>query len=124
MQVILNEQGYVTAYATVGGFGKKSVYVQEPKNFDDFEKNYDSYRISKKGILTRDEVKYAEMQDKYNIAEIRSQREISCFPYVNRGYMWYSMLTDNQKEEFSKWYQSWLDATETKIIPEKPEWLV
>ena len=40
MQVILNEQGYVKAYATIGGFGTPSIEVNEPEDMNDFENNY------------------------------------------------------------------------------------
>ena len=56
--------------------------------------------------------------------DIRVQREIECFPVINRGALWYDFLTDEQKNELKIWYQAWLDATDTKIIPDKPEWLI
>ena len=51
---------------------------------------------------------------------IRSQ---VCFPVINRGQLWYDKLTDEQKEELSKWYNDWLNVTETLIEPKTPEWL-
>ena len=55
--------------------------------------------------------------------EIRNQREIECFSIINRGYLWYFTLTSSQINELLKWYQEWLDAPNTLIIPEKLEWL-
>ena len=54
---------------------------------------------------------------------LRSRREEECFSFVNRGPLWYDTLTLEQYAEFQKWYQEWLNVTETKIIPNKPEWL-
>lgn len=54
---------------------------------------------------------------------IRRLRESKCFNYVNRGQLWYDMLTAEQKEELRLWYIAWLDAPATLIIPEPPEWL-
>lgn len=54
---------------------------------------------------------------------IRKRRKDECFPYINRGRLWYSKLSDAQLIELSRWYQAWLDATDTKIIPKKPKWL-
>ena len=54
---------------------------------------------------------------------IRSRRERECFPIVNRGKLWYNLLTSDQYGELNKWYKDWLDAPETKIIPLKPKWL-
>lgn len=56
--------------------------------------------------------------DMYRV--IRSQ---VCFPVINRGQLWYNKLTDEQKEELAKWYNDWLNVTETLIEPKTPEWL-
>lgn len=53
----------------------------------------------------------------------RSIRSQVCFPIINRGQLWYDKLTDEQKEELSKWYNDWLNVTTTLVIPEAPEWL-
>jgi len=31
-------------------------------------------------------------------------------------------LTEEQIQEYNEWRQAWLDVTETKVKPEKPEW--
>jgi len=124
MRVVLNEQGYVQDYAIIGEFGYPSVVVDSPSDFDDFEKNYRSYYLSEDNKLRKNDDKCAEIEDENMLGTLRSQREKDCFPYVNRGYLWYSKLTDEQKEELGVWYQTWLDVTETKVVPEKPEWLV
>lgn len=54
---------------------------------------------------------------------IRTRRERECFPIINRGALWYDKLTDEQKEELSSWYEEWLNAPETGIIPSKPTWI-
>ena len=54
---------------------------------------------------------------------LRQMREEQCYPYVNRGELWYSRLTQEQRAEFNAWYQAWLDVTETLIIPTKTLWL-
>lgn len=54
---------------------------------------------------------------------IRSRRYKECFIFINRGDLWYKHLSNEQKEELDIWYQAWLDAPETKVIPTKPEWL-
>ena len=69
-------------------------------------------------------------QEKYNIRlfgleteKFRQRREEECFPVINRGKLWYETLTDEQVVALKKWYQDWLDVTDTRIVPEKPEWL-
>lgn len=57
-------------------------------------------------------------------AELRLARQRQCFDIVdNRSNIWYSNLTNEQKNELNTWYQAWLNVTETQIIPEKPDWL-
>lgn len=64
----------------------------------------------------------AEIKER-QINNLRIQREKECFPIINRGQLWYSMLTAAQYTELQTWYQAWLDVTETLVIPEKPSWL-
>lgn len=54
---------------------------------------------------------------------IRHRRETECFPIINRGSLWYDSLTAEQKAELATWYQAWLDAPETLVVPQKPSWL-
>lgn len=79
-------------------------------------------------ILTKEEV----------LNLLRTRREEECFPIINRGVLWYNLLTDEQKLELDKWYKKWLDITDTyrkvykqnlefdiqTIIPSKPNWLI
>lgn len=66
------------------------------------------------------------------LSHLRAKREIECFSIINRGELWYSKLTEIQKQELNTWYQSWLDVTEETnkdengnyIIPIKPSWLI
>lgn len=54
---------------------------------------------------------------------LRSRRTSECFSIVNRGQLWYNRLTEEQIAELNVWYQSWLDVTDTLVVPDKPEWL-
>lgn len=124
MQVILNEQRYVKSYATIGSFGSDFVTVNEPENLDDFENNYRSYYLSEDNVLVKSDDKQKEIENAREITNLRSKREKECYSIINRGGLWYDRLTTVQKEELDVWYQAWLDVTETKVIPEKPEWLI
>lgn len=124
MQVIFDEHGYVYAYALIGSFGSDAVEVKEPENLYDFENNYSSYYLSDGNVLVKSDDKQKEIEDQRELASLRSQREKVCFPYINRGELWYSKLTAEQKDELDVWYQAWLDVTETRIVPDTPEWLI
>lgn len=60
---------------------------------------------------------------KNELDTLREIRAKECFPIVNRGKLWYNCLTVEQISELNRWYFAWLDVTETKVIPTKPEWL-
>ena len=66
-----------------------------------------------------------EAKDGYRVLkeQLRKQREVECFPFVNRGSVWYTRLTEEQYDEINLWYQAWLNVTETLEAPKKPEWL-
>lgn len=124
MQIVLDEYGYVKAYALVGEISDVSATVNDPADIDDFEENYRSYYLSDKNTLIKSADKQLEINNERKLTDLRHKREKQCFPYINRGQLWYSKLTDAQKDELDAWYQAWLDVTDTKIIPELPVWLV
>lgn len=66
-----------------------------------------------------DEIRKKEIE----LYNLRTLRQTQCFSIINRGAPWYNRLTAGQKAELDTWYQSWLDVTETKVIPEKPQWV-
>lgn len=123
MQVILDEQGFVKAYALIGGFGTPSVEVNEPENISDFEENYRSYYLSENNELIKNDVKQAEIDEKRELSDLRYKREKQCFPVINRGALWYEHLSKEQKADLDVWYHAWLNVTETRVVPEMPEWL-
>lgn len=55
--------------------------------------------------------------------KLRSRRVAECFSIVNRGRLWYNRLTEEQITELNVWYQSWLDVTDTMVVPDKPMWI-
>lgn len=65
----------------------------------------------------------AEFDNDLKLSNIRLQRETECFSIINRGALWYGKLEEEQKTELSAWYQAWLDAPQTGIIPTKPSWI-
>lgn len=89
---------------------------------DDFEENAFFY-LYKEGKLIFDGEYKAKYEREQKVVDLRYKRTEICFPVINRGEAWYRTLSDKQKEELQDWYQKWLDATETLIEPEPPEWL-
>lgn len=96
-----------------------SVSCDIPK---DFEENAFFYRYEDGSFIF--DPKYKEEYTNGRImAEIRDKRQTVCFPIVNRGNLWYDLLSDGERAELMVWYKAWLDAPETLIEPEMPEWL-
>ena len=60
---------------------------------------------------------------KKELNSIRELRKKECFSVINRGKLWYDCLSIEQLSQLNDWYFAWLDVTETKVIPTKPEWL-
>ena len=78
-------------------------------------------RLNNHPMLYTDE----ELKREYQRKILRQRREVECFPYVNRGELWYEVYVDTEakKMEFKQWYLDWLAVTETLVAPTKPEWL-
>ena len=65
----------------------------------------------------------AEELQAQTLSKIRGRRAAECFPIVNRGVLWYKKLTEAQRQELSAWYEAWLDAPQTGVVPEPLSWL-
>ena len=57
------------------------------------------------------------------IEELRTQRqeEFAKYDKYQLPYL-QATLTEEQIQEYNEWRQAWLDVTETKVKPERPEW--
>lgn len=123
MEIVTNEQGYVSSYnlttdtASIGGH-----IVDTPEDLQDFEIHFYCYKLVD-GALQKD----SEKLEWYRIlnlqTEIRARREKECFNIIDRSKLWYDKLTNEQYQELSAWYEAWLNAPETLIVPTAPNWL-
>lgn len=121
MQILKDENGFITAYALVGAL-VNGIEVKAPADIQHFEQHYGAYTVED-GTLVFDGKKDTDLQEQAEITDLRSRREKECFPYVNRGQLWYATLTVKQLAELSTWYKAWLQVTTTKQVPERPAWL-
>ena len=120
MKIQIDKNGYVENYVIVGESNVCNIEVEVPEGFspDKFQAwKYDGEK------LVYDMEQAQKIQNNYRKNEIRARREKECFSYVNRGTLWYNKLTPEQDIEFQNWYDAWLEAPETLIIPKKLEWL-
>lgn len=121
MYILLNENGYVESYALVGNL-VGGIEVPDPENIEHFETHYEAYGFAD-GRVSFNDVWQTMLDKEKAVDEIRNRREKECFPIVNRGQLWYYKLSKKKKEELEQWYQAWLDATNTGVVPEKLAWL-
>ena len=122
MKILIDENKYLTCVcidAELNG----GIEVETPEDVDTFIDVFRAYRYDN-GKLMLDQSRLHALNDERINNDLRRKRDKVCFPYVNRGYLWYSKLTDDQKEQLNEWYQAWLDVTETKVVPTAPEWLI
>lgn len=120
MEITIDEKGYVTGWNLVGG--GDGISCQAPADFDHFMAFYRGYRYAE-GKLTQDPEAVAALQLLFRQEEIRRQREDQCFPYINRGNLWYQRLSQEQLEQLEAWYGAWLDAPQTLEMPGRLSWL-
>lgn len=121
MKILIDNNNYLTCFC-VDAELENGIDVNTPNDIDTFADEFRAYKYVN-GQLVLDSAKLEELNNEYLVDELRQKRERNCFMYVNRGELWYSRLSNAQKEELDIWYQAWLDVTETKVIPNKPEWL-
>lgn len=121
MQIKLNDQGFIDSFATIGNI-LNGTEIEIPADLDHFERNYRAYRI-KDGTLFFDADKASAIQTEEENEQLRVERDKECFTVINRGWLWYDTLSEKQTKELRKWYQDWLDVTDTRKKPDRPSWL-
>lgn len=122
VKVLLNDSKFVTSYAVIGDIlGSVDAEIDQ-NELDDFFDNFSSYYFNE-GTLLKDADKQSQREKLEKLEQLRLQRRTECFPVVNRGKLWYDMLTEEQLTELNSWYASWLDVTETEVIPSMPQWI-
>lgn len=122
MKILINEDKYLTCFC-IDAELENGIEVPNPDDLETFIDTFRAYKYEN-GNLLLDEKKLQDVNDARIADKLRFKRQKVCFPYINRGYLWYSKLTEEQKVELDSWYQAWLDVTETKLIPDAPKWLV
>lgn len=121
MKILIDENKYLTCFcidAELAG----GIEVEAPEDVESFVDIFQAYRYED-GQLILGQEKLEKINNDKIICELRLKRSKLCFPYVDRGGLWYGRLTAEQKAELDAWYQAWLDVTETKKMPNMPEWL-
>lgn len=121
MKILLDGNNYLTCFC-IDAELEGGIEVETPQDVDGFIDTFRAYRYENGGLVL-DENKLDKLSSEYLMEDLRHKREKSCFPIVNRGAIWYERLSVEQKAELDAWYQAWLNVTETKVIPEMPEWL-
>ena len=121
MKVKKDEKGFISEFTLVGNL-VDGIEIPNPENLEHFLEHYEAYTVHN-GVLLFDSGHDEEVADNATKAELRIRREKECFSFINRGQLWYGMLTVKQIAELTAWYKAWLKVTDTKVVPEKPSWL-
>lgn len=117
MNLIRNEEGLIKVYP----LGNKA-YQMFPER-DDIEPAWVTDEELAKLINGEYIIDHEKKKAVIDIDNLREKREKECFSVINRGKLWYDNLTQEQLEELNKWYNDWLNVTETLVEPVKPEWI-
>lgn len=121
MKILLDENNYLTCVC-IDAKLENGIEVETPQDIDAFIDVFRAYKYED-GQLVLDESRLDELNNERLADELRFQREKKCFPIINRGALWYENLSEEQMAELNTWYQAWLNVTETKIVPETPDWI-
>ena len=121
MKVLINEDGFITAYAFIGDL-VGGIDLPDPLDIPHFEEHFNAYMV-RDGTAVFDEAQSAVLCDEAEKQDLRDRRQKECFAFVNRGQLWYATLSVKQLSELTAWYKNWLKVTETKVVPERPAWL-
>lgn len=127
LQFKTDENGFISEFMNVGSEGilPEGIAIEidiDNFDFDDFLMNYQAYKFDGNKIERVEEqlpLVIEENEKNY----LRMIRMKECFPIINRGSLWYDGLQPEQRTELGKWYNDWLNVTDTHEIPQKPSWL-
>lgn len=122
MKIVTNKDGYVDSFAILGELLDSIEIEDKDINLNFFQQHYGSYKLVN-GSLVYDEEKDKQIAEENELERLRILREKECFSVINRGQAWYNSLTAEQTQELQLWYYAWLNVTETKEIPKKPDWI-
>ena len=117
------KDGYVENYAIIGNLPDGIEVVLPEDEIETFEVFYRSYKVLEDNTLVLDMKKLESVQQEEILNDLRHTRETVCFSIINRGKLWYDSLTSEELDELEAWYQAWLDAPQTGVVPNTPLWL-
>lgn len=109
-----------------GGYSKSytidSIELETDLFIEEITKYYEKLNIQD-GVLSVSDEDREIVDNEIANQLLREERSKECFVIINRGKFWYDKLEEYQLSELLEWYDNWLDVTETKVIPEKPNWI-
>ena len=121
MKALLDEKGFIISYALVGDL-VDGIDLPDPEDIAHFEEHFAAYKV-RDGTAAFDSEQNETLLSEAQKNEFRLRREKECFSVINRGQLWYEGISLTQLLELRKWYQAWLNVTETMVVPERPAWL-
>ena len=124
------EKGYYKTTQVLVGYDERDVEHKD-------EKGNLLYTVHIKEPIYEKQKEYVAYTQDEILENLRYIRQNECFSVINRGILWYNLLTEEQQAELNTWYRQWLDITDiyknayerdvnfdiNSIIPTKPSWL-
>lgn len=104
MQIKTNEKGFITDYALIGNI-EGGTEVEAPEDEEHFRSHFSSYKLLNH-LLSFDGEEDEKLRTESTRQELRLRRQNECFSYVNRGQLWYAMLSVKQIAELTAWYKA------------------
>ena len=117
MYITLDNDGFIN-FVSYGAALENGI---ETEPFE-FTVNIQAYSF-KDGKIELDKNRLKEVINILLIQELRQRREVECFSIINRGKLWYDMLTPQQITTLNNWYMDWLRVTNTLKPPRRPRFL-
>lgn len=122
MRIEIDENNRVVQWSEEDEWNELLFEVPDDILPKDFEEDAFYYKYEDGKFIFDPEYK-EEIETSQKKVEIRTHRERTCFPVINRGQAWYDTLSEEEKADLAEWYQAWLDAPDTMTEPPTPEWL-
>lgn len=123
-EIIVDKDNYVISYgiANENCHMENSILVDIDCTEEEFANSFKNYKLVNDELVydTNKELITNQEEKKHKIRQLR-QKE--CFSVIDRSQLWYNSLTNEQKAELQEWYEAWLIAPDTLVIPTKPDWL-
>ena len=62
-------------------------------------------------------------KNEHELKALRIMWGLECFSVINKRYLWYAKLSEQQFVELNEWYNIWLNVPQTRNVAVRPDGL-